>query len=346
MRIPFLDWLRIFAFVSVFIGHKFGTEITALAQDPNAHATLRLIAATSTPLWDGGGAGVVVFFLVSGYIISHVLQQENVAEFAIKRVFRIYPLYIFAVLLHHFGRWIIQGHGVSFPTLLGEMSLFGDFLHVSPSLGGVEWTLRIEILFYIFMAACKALGLLNGQWQRFFPPVLAACGFCLLNMTAFPTFYPPTRGYVTLYAPMLLIGALFHLRDRGQISSLLLFGASTALFLDHLVVLPRINDPFMNSHFTLAGLLIFTALWLVRSRLSLPGWALWLSNLTYSVYLFHDWLFNFFLSASKALPIGGLGANVLAVGLLIASCVVASRVVERPAIRYGRRVAANITGKD
>lgn len=48
----------------------------------------------STPLGiiqDFGWLGVAIFFLVSGFIISHVAMRENRVEFIVKRVFRIYP---------------------------------------------------------------------------------------------------------------------------------------------------------------------------------------------------------------------------------------------------------------
>ena len=41
---------------------------------------------------NGGHLGVLLFFLVSGFIISHVIRFETRAEFVIKRLFRIVPL--------------------------------------------------------------------------------------------------------------------------------------------------------------------------------------------------------------------------------------------------------------
>ncbi len=69
-RIVFLDYLRIFAFVSVLIGHKFYPYLLEFIADENIHATPRMIVEFLMPLFYGGGAGVVVFFLVSGYIIG------------------------------------------------------------------------------------------------------------------------------------------------------------------------------------------------------------------------------------------------------------------------------------
>ncbi|WP_431301599.1 acyltransferase family protein [Sediminicoccus sp. BL-A-41-H5] len=94
-RVVFLDLLRIFAFASVLAGHEFYPAIEAAAQDPTLHVTLRLMAQILAPFVWAGGAGVIVFLLVSGYIITQVLQRERAGEFLLRRI---YPLYIAAVL--------------------------------------------------------------------------------------------------------------------------------------------------------------------------------------------------------------------------------------------------------
>lgn len=45
-----------------------------------------------------GWLGVCIFFLISGFVITHVSMRESPAEFFIKRIFRIYPMLIIAVL--------------------------------------------------------------------------------------------------------------------------------------------------------------------------------------------------------------------------------------------------------
>ena len=72
-RVVFLDYLRIFAFVSVLVGHKFAEPLQAAMADPTSpgHRAARL----SWPWVQGGGVGVLVFFLVSGYVITQVLQR-------------------------------------------------------------------------------------------------------------------------------------------------------------------------------------------------------------------------------------------------------------------------------
>jgi hypothetical protein len=53
-RIIFLDFLRIFAFVSVLAGHKFYLQSVALFNDESAHGTLREIMGVVLHLIAGG----------------------------------------------------------------------------------------------------------------------------------------------------------------------------------------------------------------------------------------------------------------------------------------------------
>ena len=92
-RIVFLDYMRVFAFISVLIGHKFEPEMTAMLSASADHALLNTVTTFLYNICYGGAAGVIVFFITSGYIITHVLQTESSPDFLIKRLFRIYPLY-------------------------------------------------------------------------------------------------------------------------------------------------------------------------------------------------------------------------------------------------------------
>ncbi len=49
-RIEFLDYLRIFAFLSILIGHKIYPELQALASDTSSHITIRYFSEGLLPL--------------------------------------------------------------------------------------------------------------------------------------------------------------------------------------------------------------------------------------------------------------------------------------------------------
>ncbi|HGC5885481.1 TPA: acyltransferase family protein [Legionella pneumophila] len=137
-RLIFLDWLRIFSFISVLVGHKFINQLQLLSNKESIHESLRVFLKLSVSLCSGGAAGVVVFFLVSGYIITYVLQTQNSFEFLIKRIFRIYPLYIFAVLLQTVLLNLIEHVPVNLHVLIPQLLLIGDFFHVPLTLNQVE----------------------------------------------------------------------------------------------------------------------------------------------------------------------------------------------------------------
>lgn len=54
-RIIFLDWLRVVAFVSVFIGHKFAAIMAVVMNDPATHASMRGLLSFLYPFVHGGG---------------------------------------------------------------------------------------------------------------------------------------------------------------------------------------------------------------------------------------------------------------------------------------------------
>ena len=171
-RIVFLDYLRIFAFASVFAGHKFAAPVQEMAQQAGLAGAL---ARALWPFIEGGGAGVVVFFLVSGYVISEVLQREGAAPFLLRRVFRIYPLYITAAL----GEWLLVNPPATGSQRLAQWLLAGDFTGAPYALAGVEWTLRLEMLFYAWMALLRLANLTRPARSALW---LGACALLALAL--------------------------------------------------------------------------------------------------------------------------------------------------------------------
>ncbi len=165
------------------------------------HVTIRTIAKLLLPLVYGGGAGVVVFFLVSGYIIAHILQTEHSKEFLIKRFFRIYPLYIVAVLIQYIPL-LALGRLLDISILLPQLLLLGDFFATPYALNGVEWTLRVEIMFYVFMVVLRALGLMSKH-NKLLPYVLVVATICCGFIAPIPAAEIWSKGYLTIYGPFL-----------------------------------------------------------------------------------------------------------------------------------------------
>jgi peptidoglycan/LPS O-acetylase OafA/YrhL len=73
-RLLFLDYIRVFAFLSVLIGHKFYDTLLSIIDNSSSYSALKLLVTLLLPFFMGGGAGVVVFFIVSGYIIIPIIK--------------------------------------------------------------------------------------------------------------------------------------------------------------------------------------------------------------------------------------------------------------------------------
>jgi len=332
-RIVFLDYLRIFAFVSVLIGHKFYVYIVALSNDSTVHSTPRFIANLLLPVLYGGGAGVVVFFLVSGYIITHVLQTEQAGEFLIKRSFRIYPLYIVAVLAQYVPLAVI-GHAPSLSTLLPQLLLVGDFFGTPYALGGVEWTLRVEIMFYVFMAALRSLNLMTNQ--NILPYIFLAttllCGF----IAPIPSADIWSKGYLTIYGPFLLLGSMFYLCEKKQTGFTFLLFFIGLVFYQYYSLMAIYQKSWLNAHFAILAFFIFFVSWTFRRYLTAAPWVLLLSDMTYAVYLFHNWFFDYAKKGLTLFRVSVLNPDVQALIILLLVCFFMVKYVEKYGIRFGR----------
>ncbi len=93
--------LRAIAALMVVYDHLFGVLPSQYFGSPTFLVPL-IQNNITTPLGiiqDFGWIGVALFFIVSGFIITHVAMRESRTEFLVKRIFRIYPPLILAILI-------------------------------------------------------------------------------------------------------------------------------------------------------------------------------------------------------------------------------------------------------
>ena len=334
-RIVFLDYMRVFAFISVLIGHKFEPEMAAMLSASADHALLNTIATFLYNICYGGAAGVIVFFITSGYIITHVLQTESSPDFLIKRLFRIYPLYIAAVIIEALTYYPFTGTiETSLKILIPRMLLIGDFFETPYALGGVEWTLRVELVFYLFMALLKATGILGRT--TWLPLALLAVTLTLYALPEFPAADQWLHGYFTLYAPFLFIGICLYLLQTKKSPAYLCLPVIitiTALFIKNLAILHPAWSVF---NFAIPAVLIFISAWLGRKHLPDSRVLRLLSNMTYSIYLFHNWLWKIITKNLKIHEIDYLPVKIQALIVLFFVCYIAHKTIELKAIKAGR----------
>ncbi|MFT5249449.1 MAG: peptidoglycan/LPS O-acetylase OafA/YrhL [bacterium] len=135
-KIPSLDGLRAIAVLLVIVSH-FNTD------------------------WVNGGLGVMIFFVLSGFLITWLLLKESdkkgtvsLKNFYIRRALRIFPayyLFCFAGILIY----IYRGHELIFSEVMSALFYYSNYYYGIPigeadsSLFGHTWSLAVEEQFYL-----------------------------------------------------------------------------------------------------------------------------------------------------------------------------------------------------
>jgi peptidoglycan/LPS O-acetylase OafA/YrhL len=99
-----------------------------------------------------GGFGVDLFFLISGFIITYVTEKKTQAsDFFLKRFFRIYPLFLFILIISSLFLVRYNVHPV-WSMIKSGLFILQDYNRPAPEFDfnfiGPAWTLSYEIWFY------------------------------------------------------------------------------------------------------------------------------------------------------------------------------------------------------
>ena len=129
---------------------KHGFELGAV------HAVRSFVTVPLGIIQDFGWLAVATFFLISGFVITHVACRERFGEFVLKRVFRIYPLLILAVVLSLALDPELRSRAGP-ADVLRNMTLANYWVQPQVITVGVAWTLAIEVSYYALTAATMSL---------------------------------------------------------------------------------------------------------------------------------------------------------------------------------------------
>lgn len=299
-----------------------------------------------------GKFGVAIFFMISGYLFSSKLSQSDYKldwyRFYKSRVFRIYPLYLCAMLVV-FGYSYFQtavGDGTGLSQLKSALLHWGIF-HGAPvngfdnaewMLAGVEWTLRYEWMFYLLLPVFA----LAMQFHRNVGWLLFVIAIALLVFQT--TIYLP-GGFGKLYLyyfSLFVLGGIvvklaevlpvrdFFLKYGGSIALCSFLGAifyEDSLSLLHVLLMTLFFIPIALGN-DLFGLLKNNA-------------SILLGEVSYSIYLLHGMVLFFVFTV---VPIGDsenwnlyLVAMpvVAAIVVIVAACSYIG--IEAPGMKLGRR---------
>ncbi|WP_052129240.1 acyltransferase family protein [Clavibacter michiganensis] len=324
----------------------------------------------------GGYAGVDVFFVISGFLITGLLLRERqttgtirLGAFAVRRVRRLLPAAVVVVTAATAVAAMIGGDVlVGLPAQLVGMAALGTnwqmllaggdyFLHATTGLFDNFWSLAIEEQFYLVWPLVLLLLTRGGRTIRL--PWLWAAGavaavvplaLTAAGLTEAAYLATPAHAFGLLFGAALAVAAErrrtrpdpapeAHATAWAGVSylSLVAFGLLT--------LAPAAADPDSRSLVTVLGASLGCVMVLACSRRGgTPfarldaGPAGWLGRRSYGLYLWH---LPMLVLASAALPdVAGLGplpGLLLALGISVAAAAASHRWVERPVLRLGFR---------
>ncbi len=313
---------------------------------------LRLLVSSGPP-------AVVLFFALSGFVLSlpflRARRQPGYAEFAVKRICRIYPPFAFAILVSAALYALVQPAPIPelsawFNEVLWTRPLSADYvfrnlamtgLHGDMTLDLVMWSLvhelRISLIFPVLFvltrrwpAATFAITLLAGL----------ACTAALAGTEAssLMTSLIDTGRFVVLFVAGILIAG--HLDAVRVAVARLPSRAAPALWLLGICLLMA-PGPSVFAYYNFvwglgAALLLVLVVGYPRADRMLSAVPLvWLGKISYSLYLIHvPLLIAAVHVAYGRLPLGVIIAAVIPASLLCAELM--HRFVELPSIRLGR----------
>jgi peptidoglycan/LPS O-acetylase OafA/YrhL len=239
--------------------------------------------------FDPGQYGVFVFFLVSGYIVPASLERRgSVRGFWVSRVFRLYPLYLFALS----AMIVLWASGIG---SLGGMdsdavtSSFADVFMLqsvlwAPTAPNVVWSLAYEMVFYLMITALFLGGAHRRSSRYALVFAAAAVGLGGLLVPGSLSYQLLTPGVVVAITDSLILAGLaLTLAGRGRTR---IAGAVLAALTGSLLIVFNSGFAAPWETFTIFALM-FTGTMLYRAEAGQYPWrrALYVTVLVFGLTL-------------------------------------------------------------
>lgn len=322
-----------------------------------------------TGLWGFASTGVDLFFVLSGYVFAPYLfgKPLSLAPHLIRRFFRLYPLYICALLLYvalrlpstsawdHFAVHLVMGH-----TLVS--------LQIANFYNPAFWSLPPEVEYYLLLPLLAwTVTRFQSIRLRFTGMLLAAAAMHLaLVAVATPDEGITARAIATIHVPGVLIefmwGSMAYalVRHAGSararllrlVSGLLVLTGMGFLYVGYVAPVggvPSAPPQWIGGNIgfgaalgyalLLSGLVVSVGRQQIVKQTDswFRSWSFLMGQLSYGVYLFHN-------AAPQIMhrfvpELGGKTLVLLCVMITLLLSWAAHYAIERPLRNYGRRLS-------
>jgi peptidoglycan/LPS O-acetylase OafA/YrhL len=305
---------------------------------------------------DLGQIGVAMFYLTSGFVIPYSLKRGGPVSFAIRRFFRIYPVFwlslITLVLLLLIENAIA---GTTFPFPRGLLPLNAVLLQ--PYFGhhtvdGVNITLAIEEFFYVSAAVLALRGWITRPHSLIWLAggLAAVSGAVALLQSALHRNVGALHGlaFITSSVVFILIGVIFHLFYNNRDRRLALAGAGIYILFLASVLMGPTTEPYAIFQVqtivsNTIALALFWGACILGPRLPYSRLIDWLADISYPLYLFHSITGYIVLSAVIQITHSYVLALVVALAVVLAVAAAVQKWIEAPSMALGKRLAQRRT---
>ena len=310
------------------------------------------------PVYLNGNVGVDVFFVLSGFLITSLLEHEKNSTgsvclrcFYIRRIFRIVPLYLLTIILYAISTYALYRSGIdplrwtefriAAPALLTFM---GEYRPDSAgTLFGHAWTLGIEEKYYVLWP----LVLLGLRRLGRFTTYATITGMILVSWMFLPANHE-ARGYGGLLAGSM--AAILNTDGNRflakRVFSLPDYVYLTAVLAGYLLVV-MYDGARIHVVLTLAAAPFIAVL--VRSPAALAQFLgskafAFVGRRTYGIYLIHLLVANGVITLLVRIHVAThwFLIFVLTLGLSLAIASVLKAIIEDPLIARGKRWAGRL----
>jgi peptidoglycan/LPS O-acetylase OafA/YrhL len=319
-KILFLEAVRGIASLIVVLQHLVAADIPAFEEFSRTYLDL-------------GRVGVVAFFIVSGYVIPLSLERQSGRVFVIRRFYRLFPAYWFAL-----AAFLVFGLLTAPDTIAdqGPIVLMINVLMIQgllpiATIVPTAWTLGIELVFYAQAFIARTLGKLGPSLRLGYVWLALYGAIQIVSLVTGRDL--PTTPPLLLYTAA--IGQALFARDKhGSTEWKLLTGVGIVL-VPLFAYLGGGHDPewppLTYSSSYLLGLALF-ALFYFSDRLSSARWLVWFGSVSYALYLLHPLAYR----ATSLLGLPPIANIPLSIAVSIVISWALHRFIEQPFIALGR----------
>jgi peptidoglycan/LPS O-acetylase OafA/YrhL len=344
----FIDALRGIAALWVFFFHaSLGNRLTMLTNIlPHWFVVV---------LFDWGGLGVPIFFVISGFVIAHTVSEIKVdfayfKYFSLRRFVRLTPPYYFSIIValafaylsfNVKGEIFAPGNDTfSLQRLIAHLFYLQEIFRFT-NFNDVYWTLCIEVQFYLCF--CILLGLaqwLNNKYNLYYSRAFVFAPVAILSFL-FSLILFTDNSRQNLFLPFFyqfLLGVFAYWSWQDKLKSIYFYLYCGLVLTSGILHLPTnvITSVIIAILLLESGKANYIQKWLKW------GWLQFLGKISYSLYLTHTPIYGAVFFRTNKLFQSGVMSELICLTLGLIACIIFAAImwqlIEKPSINWTKKI--------